>query len=74
MAMPTTRVALSAGSLYDLSLADSIGITGNSDTARNSPEGKAILLQATLKMMVTVHSFQTDREGVRVNGSNHPVS
>jgi hypothetical protein len=43
MAMPTTRAALSGGSLYDLSLADSIRITGNSDTARDSPEGEAIL-------------------------------
>jgi hypothetical protein len=47
MAMPNTRVALSGGSLYDLSLADSIRITGNSDTARDSPEGKAILVSRT---------------------------
>jgi hypothetical protein len=48
MAMPNTRVALSGGSLYDLSLADSIRITGNSDTARDSPEGKAILVSRHL--------------------------
>jgi hypothetical protein len=39
MAMPTTRVALSGGSLYDLSLADSIRITGNSDTASQLSQG-----------------------------------
>jgi len=48
MALPTTRVALSGSSPYDLSLADSIRITGNSDTSCDPPEGKAILLSRHL--------------------------